>query len=257
MNGNPLPIELPQLATIWVAILFASLLRSFTGFGFALAAVPIFSIFLSPVQSVVLCASLSLFIGIITLPNYHDKKQFPLLWPLLLMSLVGTPLGAFFLADLPLRYFKFGIGVAVVISSILLNFHSKNSQFNNRASGWKRYGRYLAGFLSGLLNGAFSIPGPPIILYVMSTISVPKIARSIMISFFTLSAALAIATYALHGFVTKELFYLFFFSTPIMWIGEKMGHLLFRRYGNSLYRLISLITLFFIGIFSLAQALQI
>ena len=40
----------------------------------------------------------------------------------------------------------------------------------------------FTGLLSGLLNGAFAIPGPPIIIYVMATERDPMRSRSMMIS---------------------------------------------------------------------------
>ena len=40
-------IGLPQMLAIWAALVFASLIRAFTGFGFALAAMPVLSLFLS------------------------------------------------------------------------------------------------------------------------------------------------------------------------------------------------------------------
>lgn len=249
-----LPIELNQLVMVWGAILFAAILRSFTGFGFALAAVPIFSLFLTPVQAAVLCVTLSLGIGVITLPTYWDKNCFKPLVPLLLLSLIGTPIGALVLVDLPPRFFKLGIGICVVISCVFLAFcHPSKTP----GKTFRPISGSIAGLLSGLLNGAFAIPGPPIIIYVMATEREAMRSRSMMITFFTLSSFLALTTYTANGFVSLQSISLFLFSMPAMYLGDRLGFLLLQRFGTTLYRRLSFITLFAIGILSLAQALNV
>ena len=237
---------------VWGGILFAAILRSFTGFGFALAAVPIFSLFLSPVQSTVLCVTLSLGIGLITLPSYWDKNSVKPLFPLLLMACIGTPLGSLLLINLPLRFFKLGIGICVVISCVFLAFC--RPQKTPRQTFRPITGN-IAGLLSGFLNGAFAIPGPPIIIYIMATEIEPMRSRSMMITFFTLSSVLALTTYMINGFVTLQSISLFLFSLPAMYLGDTLGFLLLKRFGTTLYRRLSFMTLFAIGVISLMQAL--
>lgn len=238
---------------VWGGILFASILRSFTGFGFALAAVPIFSLFLTPVQAAVLCVTLSLGIGVITLPTYWDKNCFKPLVPLLLLSLIGTPIGALVLIDIPPRFFKLGIGICVIISCIFLAF-CRPSKTPGKI--FRPVSGSIAGLLSGLLNGAFAIPGPPIIIYVMATEIEPMRSRSMMITFFTLSSFLALTTYTLNGFVSLQSISLFLCSMPVMYLGDRLGFLLLQRFGTTLYRRLSFITLFAIGVLSLVQALR-
>ena len=52
-------MSITQLWLVALAVLFAALMRSFSGFGFALMAVPVFSLFLTPGDSVVLSTSLT------------------------------------------------------------------------------------------------------------------------------------------------------------------------------------------------------
>ena len=69
MLEQTLGISLIEFGLILTVTASAAVLRSFTGFGFALAAVPVYSLFLPPTQAVVLSASLALAIGIQTLPQ--------------------------------------------------------------------------------------------------------------------------------------------------------------------------------------------
>ncbi len=87
-------LELTQQALVWVVVIAASVLRSFTGFGFALAGVPFLAFFLPPAQVVVLIASLSVALGVQTFPQYASKLQVKPEWPLLLAAVVGTAVAA-------------------------------------------------------------------------------------------------------------------------------------------------------------------
>ena len=57
--------DMQQILLIWAGVVFASVLRAFTGFGFALAVVPVLAVFLAPAEVVVLAASLALVLGFI------------------------------------------------------------------------------------------------------------------------------------------------------------------------------------------------
>ena len=46
-----LGVSLPDLCLTWAVTAGAAVLRSFTGFGFALAAVPVYAFFLPPARS--------------------------------------------------------------------------------------------------------------------------------------------------------------------------------------------------------------
>ncbi len=64
-----------DLVQVWLAVLLASVVRSVTGFGFALVAIPVFSLFLSPAESVVLCAALTLLSNISSSTIESDDRH--------------------------------------------------------------------------------------------------------------------------------------------------------------------------------------
>ena len=55
--------------------------------------------------------------------------------------------------------------------------------------------RELVGILSGLMNGAFAIPGPPVVIYAMATQPDPLRARAMLITFFMASALAAFSVF--------------------------------------------------------------
>ena len=76
-----------------------------------------------------------------------------------------------------------------------------------------------------------------------------------MITFFTISSFVALCSYALAGLVGREALWLLLLCFPVMFIGDKLGLALFRRFGTTLYRRVALLTLYVIGIATTARAL--
>ena len=152
-----------ELAMIWLVTAGAAVLRSFTGFGFALAAVPVYAFFLAPTEVVVLCASLVVILGLQTLPQYAGAMELSRQWPVLLAAVPGTVLGANLLRGMDVDEFRLALGVVIVIASLVLaRFHPARRDVHHGV-------RAGTGLFSGILGGAFAVPGPPVIVYVMAT----------------------------------------------------------------------------------------
>jgi uncharacterized membrane protein YfcA len=227
---------------LWAVVIAAAVLRSFTGFGFALAAVPGFALFLSPAQAVVLSASLSLALGVQTFPQYRGKTPLGPMIPMFLAAIVGTLVGARVLVMLSVDVFMLLIGAAVIGACLALSvFHPRPRQAGTAL-------RLGAGLSSGLMNGAFAIPGPPIIIYAMATESDPAASRALMILFFTFASLVAMLAFGAGGLVSVNSLWLFLLGYPAMFIGDRLGYHLFMRYGGRFYRRVALIALFLVGV---------
>ncbi len=242
-------ISLSQLLVVWAVVVFAAIMRAFTGFGFALAAVPVFSLFMPPTQAVVLSASLTLAVSLLTLRSYWGRYPLRPMLPLLLAAMLGTIFGANLLGAISPDVFRLWIGLTVIAASVLLTLYRPLP---------RPRGTFLAavtGAASGLLNGAFAIPGPPLIIYAMATVREPERARALLMTFFLFAAVIALASYAASGFITAASPWLFLLALPAMLLGDKLGFYLFMRHGNALYRRVALVMLFAVGITITLRAL--
>ena len=85
--------SLSIMMALWTIILLASILRAFTGFGFALCAVPGFSLFLPATDSAVLSVMLTLGINILTIRSYVGEYPPKSMSLILVMALLGTVAG--------------------------------------------------------------------------------------------------------------------------------------------------------------------
>jgi uncharacterized membrane protein YfcA len=171
------PFDETQIVLVWAGVIFASVLRSFTGFGFALAVVPVFAIFLPPAEVVVLAASLSLVLGLVSLRVWWGVFNIREILPLVLLAWIGTALGAFLLTGMSGGDFQLWAGIAVLLACL-----------NSPALTG------CAGLASGLMNGALAVPGPPMIAYALLTEFDPVRSRALLMLFFTASSLLALVS---------------------------------------------------------------
>tara|TARA_R110000823_G_scaffold132777_5_gene261245 strand:+ start:48226 stop:48942 length:717 start_codon:yes stop_codon:yes gene_type:complete len=237
------------MSLIWAVVIFAAVMRAFTGFGFALAAVPVFSLFMLPTEAVVLSAGLTLAVSLLTLKSYWGQYPLRPMLPMVGMSLLGTVVGAWALRHISPEQFKLWIGLAVIGACIALGFFKPRKREPAPLLGAP------VGLGSGLLNGAFAIPGPPIIIYAMATENDPQRSRALLMTFFLFSAIVALASYATAGFITAYSPWLFALAFPAMFLGDKLGFYLFYRFGGAFYRRVALAMLFAVGMAITARAL--
>lgn len=242
MLENIADIDITQLLLIWAVVVFASILRSFTGFGFALAAIPVFSLFLVPTQAVVLCVSLSLVVSCLNLRTFWGEISLRPMLPLLMMALVGTAAGAAVLTFISATQFQLCVGLSVILACVGLTFFQPSTRWKSPAlTGF-------TGLISGLMNGALAIPGPPMIIYAMLTEPEPKRSRALLMTFFLASSLIALASYGAAGFITLQSAWYFLLALPALYAGDKLGYYLFQRFGDDFYRRIALASLVAIGV---------
>jgi len=240
---------LVDLLPIWAVVVFASVMRAFTGFGFALCAVPVFSLFLPPVQAVVLSASLTLSISLLRLRTYWGVVPLRPIMPLVATALLGTAAGAALLTTISAAQFQLWVGLAVILACLGLTFfHPGNRRQSPFLAG-------ITGLISGLMNGAFAIPGPPVVIYAMATEPQPLRSRALLMTFFLFSAVLALCSYGVAGFISMQSVWHFLLAFPAMYAGDRFGYYLFHRFGDALYRRIALAGLLAVGVTITLRAL--
>lgn len=242
-------VGLLQLALVAAVVVLAAVLRAFTGFGFGLAAVPVFALLMSPEEAVVLSVSLTFTVSLLTVRTYWGKVPLRPLAPMLALAAAGTVAGAVLLATISAEQFRLGIGMVVILACIVLGLYRPGRFRAGRVAAG------VAGLLAGLMNGAFAIPGPPVIIYTMATEPDPGRSRAFLLTFFLFMAGVGLLTYAVGGFFTAASGLHFLLAFPAMYLGDKLGYRLFQRYGTARYRQVALLLLFALGAAIVVEAL--
>jgi uncharacterized membrane protein YfcA len=228
----------------------AAILRAFTGFGFAVASVPLFAMVLPISQALVLSAGLSLFISYFG--SCKTWKNVTLSGYMLAAMLAGTVLGISLLQRVPAPIFMVLMGFTVVASCAVLGFYRPAIA----PAATRRRHIVTTGFLSGLGNGLFAMPGPPAVVYALSTYRDPDAARGYLIKFFMVTSIVALSGYALAGYITATSAILLAVSLPMLIIGDRLGAALFTTHSARAYRPVSIALLFVSGFSSVAKGIM-
>jgi uncharacterized protein len=208
----------------WAAVLYgmacifgAAIVRGYSGFGFSLLAVTSLSLVLPPAKIIApifmmeVAASLSLLPGI-----WKDIQWRALAW-LSLGCLLGTPLGVWALASVPVAPMQVALAVAVLAAVALL------------ASGYVRktlpgpLETVATGGVSGLLNGAFGIGGPPVVVFFFNSPAGVAIGRASLIAYFIGTDTMGLVFLARQGLISTGEVTRFLIFVPAMLAGIWLG----------------------------------
>ncbi|MFH5926943.1 sulfite exporter TauE/SafE family protein [Roseomonas xinghualingensis] len=245
-SGAP---SLAMLGPVVAIVAFSAIFRGFTGFGFAIIAVPLLSLALPPVLAVTLSAGLQLLGGLTDVRSVAPQCHWPSVRWLAVGALVASPLGTLLLAWLPPDVARLALagacGVAVLALAAGTGFRSLPGRAATVASG----------AMAGLFNGLAAMPGPPVLAYYLaSPLSTVQVRASLLV-FFLFSAILSFGSLAVIGAVgTRELL-MVLAGMPLMLAGSRIGAALFRRAGGA-HRGVSLATLAVVAVVTAARGLS-
>lgn len=236
--------EIGSLTLLGMAatVMLAAILRAFTGFGFALAALPVLSLALAPTTAASVIVLLTLTVSLQTIRTYWKDLPLRDMTGMVITSAVGTLFGTYLLLLFSPDMFRLLIGGTVMAACLLL---ARYKPAPHRAGGIFGYG---SGLTSGLLNGALAIPGPPVIIYSMAVYEKARTARAFLMGFFLFSAAFAATSYSVEGIIGLRELTIFIVCYPAMLVGNRLGDWLFEKYGDASHRPIAIWALFAIGL---------
>lgn len=224
-------------------------MRGYSGFGFALAAMPILTLVLPPAAAVPAILLLEFAIGVATIPELRGDIARPVLRYLVFGTLVGTPVGLFVLAFAPAEAMRLAVGVVVVIAVLVL---------------WRRpvpVARVTgpgplasAGFISGLLNGGTAMSGPPVIVALLDSGLPIQATRATIMAFVAVSAGFGIALAVASGLYTMNMLLTTLIMVPCAALGAFAGSAVFAGTADAHYRPASLAILFTIACVAISGA---
>ena len=138
--------------------------------------------------------------------------------------------------------FQLWIGISVIAATLVTALIKPSAQRKAPVSVTS-----VTGVLSGLMNGAFAIPGPPVVVYAMAVISEPAAARAFLMAFFFASNILAFFMFSVAGMVTATPLVLLLLAIPLGVLGDQLGSGFFHRFGGAAYRPIALVVALVLG----------
>lgn len=210
----------------------AGIVRGFTGFGFALAAAPLLVFIFPPALIVPVVLLLDMAAGVFASYRARHMANMRMVMLLSLPSLALVPLGAMVLANISEENARLGIGLIVILAvpgllyPLRLNTETKLSQLIAIGTGG----------VSGLMNGAFGLGGPPIGLFMASSTMVVESIRATTIVYFLVADTGAVLSNAMVGNVGMSTLKISAFSLIFVLMGNQLGSVLFKKFGSKVYR---------------------
>ena len=203
-----------------VIILFAFFIRSLTGFGGALIAVPLLALKLDLRYIVPMETLLEVGLSIILLPTIWRYISWRLVAILAIGTVVGSVAGTWLLSSLANPWLAKVLGVAVLLYGLSLWLPRRNVTENDPHVGWG----LLAGSAGGILGGLFGTSGPPYVIYLGSSLVNKNAIRGSLIGLFTLDYGLRAGLFTASGLMTSDVWIGALILTPAMAIGLFLGH---------------------------------
>ncbi len=237
-----LDIDAGQAAALIIAAMAAGLLRGFSGFGAALVLAPVASLIVGT-RIAVPAILLSIFVTTVQLfastwSQVRWSEQFSLSLP----GCLGVPAGVFLLIYFDPELMRRGISAVTALFALLL------------MTGWRyshpptRSGSAVVGALGGVLSGAGSIGGPPVIVYLLAGPGSAAQTRASLIYYFAFTQAAAIILFAIGGLMTWEVLVTALVFSPSLLVGTWGGARLFHLASERTFRIAALVLLLVVGV---------
>ncbi len=227
---------------ISIIIFFGVFTQSLSGFGLGLIAMPL----LVEVIELKIAAPLLALVALITITtlalHYKSNFEFKLVLPLIIASSMAIPLGIFVLKNLDNQFGLAILGLIVTSYSLYSLFNFPLPEIRSVKLG------YGLGFLSGLLSGAYNTGGPPIVIYAnCCRWNLPQFKSNIS-GFFLINVIFVNINHLMQGNLTPEVWRLFLYTIPTIFIGLFAGLFLSRFLNPLWFRQIVLVLLLVTGV---------
>lgn len=229
-------MELYILLTAAV-IMMASFFATVSGFGFALVATPVLSLFMETKEAVVFVLLSGFVLRLITMVKNRDNFEWSTVMAVTFGSVLGIIPGSIALKVIGSSQLEVFLGIILLIAAYLMGKEVRIRITN------KTQGRIAAGFFSGFFGSATSVSGPSLVIYFLNENMEKSLMRSNMIWSFGLNGTLMLLGSYLAGtmdYIAADPTVAAAGITGLIigwWAGERM----FYRLNQHLFRRIALL----------------
>lgn len=224
----------------------AACVQNIAGFGFALVAIALLPFFVSLPLATPLVLLAALFSSLTLVIRHRKSFDIKAIAPLVVSALVMIPLGLSAVNYLPkdaaLRTLGGFIFLYVIYS--MLRMRTTLLDVPTLSAPWA----YILGGLSGFLTGAFTISGPPLVVYASSQAWSPEKFKGNIPAVFAMAQLSALVGHYFEGSLTPVFWRIALYSIPFFIIGINIGIRLSAQVDAKLFKQIVLALLGCIGL---------
>jgi uncharacterized protein len=225
-----LPALTPYLAYAIACVFGAAIVRGFSGFGFSLLVITALSLVLPPVEVIASVLIMEIAASLHLMPGIWRDIHWRSLSFLTLGQILATPFGVWALAHVPVGPMKLALSglVLATVALLWMGFALKRMPGDGATTA--------TGAASGLLNGAFGIGGPPVVLFFLSSPAGVAAGRASLIAYFFGTDVIALGWQAWAGLVTADHLVKAVLFLPALIAGIWLGARGFRGVDPALFR---------------------
>lgn len=238
-----------EIAFCLAVVLAAGFMRGFTGFGFAMAAVPLLALVIAPARAVPFVVLLQLLAGIWDWREARRHAHWPSLPWLIAGAVAGTPLGTLSLRAMSADWARLAIAGAVLLAVLLM---LRGFKLSAMPKGPALVG---IGFAAGVLNGLAAMPGPPVIVLFLAGAVAVEVARASLLIFFSASNAAGAISAGAAGLIPAGTLLIAAAALPLLFVSQWLGRRVFLSASPARYRQVALAFLAVLAAVTAARAL--
>ncbi len=212
--------EIYKIILIAGVAFLASYTQSVTGFGFGIVAMIFLPSFLLYIEANMLSTILGAVTSILVAVTLFRKINWKNLVFPLVGSLIFNYLSISFMKDAKNDTLVLLLGIALFALSVYFFFFSDKIKIKPT---W--YAGLIAGSLSGVMSGLFSIGGPPVVIYYLQSEEDTDSYMATISAYFFLSGVIGVTMKAFSGFMTLNVWWGILFGALGMLAGALLGKL--------------------------------
>ncbi len=226
------------MTTLWAVVtimLIATMVKALFGFGEALVAVPLLTLFIGVKTATPLVALMTTTTTAALVWQNRRNIEIHSVWRPILAAVVGVAFGVYFLRVVPEELVTIGLGIILILFGgffLLLpiivtkmNRTDSTGMDHLKNEGWA----YPFGFVAGVLGGAYTVGGPPVIMYGSLRGWSPGQFRAGVQSSYLPISILTLVSHGAAGFWTVPVVQTYLLMIPIGLIATTIGNRLSHR----------------------------
>jgi hypothetical protein len=225
-----------------LVIFFAVFTQSLTGFGVALVAMSLLPEMIGIQTATPLVALVAMTLESFLLLRYRTALNLKAILPLMAASAVGIPIGLIAFKYVDEEVFLTLLGVVLAGYGLYGLFKFRLPELHSRL--WA----YGAGFLAGVLSGAYNTGGPPVVVYADCKRWSPSVFKSNLQGLFLFNDVFVITGHALSQNFTPLVWKTYLWALPAIALGILAGTSLDRYLNPESFRKVVLVLLVVMGI---------
>ena len=239
------------LGVMALGLFFAALARGYSGFGFSAVLVSSWSLVTDPARAIAVALMLEVAASIVQAVSVWKEIPWRRVAILLAGALIGSPLGVYFLATLPLDVMRLVVSLFVLVSASLMLLGWK---LRKKASEW---GTGAVGIASGVANGAVGMGGLPVALFLTAAGDSPARIRAAIVAYFFFLDIIGLTFLLRADLVFPSTALSAVIAFPVMMIGMFLGARHFLGATPESFRRVTLFMLLLIAAIGLAKTFMV